>query len=155
MKACVSARVLVALQFSPEGEVLELLPVQSMLFNTRGNDKLLANAIAQFEAATVEAVKQWRAEVKAGPGAPPTAEDLSAYTTVEDVSTPQVFGQRHRIPAEPVGEWRMVARGPKRPVSWLSGTGASPVGVADVNSGETLPLAGAPKFRSPVAGSAL
>ena len=154
-KAGVGGRVLVALHFSPEGQVLEVVPVQTMLFDTRGNDALMASAIAQFESATVEAAKRWRVNLSPRPGVIATAKDYTAYTTVEYVSTPQAFGQRHRMPIEPVGEWRAVVRNGKRPLPWLSGLGTPDVGVADVDNGETLPLAGAPQLKAPVAGAAL
>jgi outer membrane biosynthesis protein TonB len=148
LHAGIGGRVLVALHFSPEGKVLEVVPVQSMLFDTRGQDRMLSKAIEQFEDATLEAARRWRVAVSVKPGAATTAMDFTAYTTVD-----YVIGT-HAV-AEPAGEWRLVARNARRSPPWLSEVNAPNVGVADLASGETLPLSEALRLRSPVAGSAL
>ena len=155
MRAGVSARVLIALHFSPEGRVLEVVPVQTMLFDTAGNDAILGKAVEQFEAATLEAASKWTVNVKLHPGRPTNAKDFTAYTNVEYVMTQNAFGKRHLPVREKDGKWRVVARSGLRPLPWLSGLDAPTVGVADVDNGEMLPLAGTPRLMTPVAGTTL
>jgi len=147
-RAGISGRVLVAMHFSPEGKVIEVVPVQGMIFDTSGHDRTIAKAIHMLESATVTAARRWSVMVKVTPGVATTAKDFTAYTTVD-----YVMGKSPQL--ETAGEWRMVARTPKRTLPWLAGADAPNVGVADVGSGETFALADALRLKSPLGGSSL
>ena len=148
-RAGVSGRVLLGLHYAPDGHMVEVVPVQTMLYNTRGSNTELGRAIQLFEQASVAAARKWTVEVKVKPGATPTERDYTAYTTVDYVLTAP--GQR-RVPyQEPTGTWREVSRTPKRPMPWLAGFEGPDVGVADVAGGEMLPVAGGPKLKTPLA----
>jgi len=153
--AGLSGRVLVALHFSPEGKVIDAVPVQAMVFDARGRDRTLAQAIKLLEDSTVQAARKWSVTVSTKPGAVTTEKDFTAYTTVEYVMD-NAPGYKHGTPyVEPAGQWRMVARTPKRALPWLSGESAPNVGVADVGAGDSYSPAVALRLKSPVANTAL
>jgi hypothetical protein len=156
MRQGIGGRVLVALHFSPEGKILEAVPVQSMLFDTRGKDRDLARAIKMFEDATIRATRDWLVDVKIKPGVPTTAKDFTTFTTVEYVMDDSPGFSRKTPYVEPSGQWRMVARTPKQIVPWLLGLDAPDVGVADLRNGEMASLSGdVPKLKSPVVNTLL
>jgi len=148
-RAFISGRVLVALHFTPEGKVIEAVPVQSMIFDARGgSDRTYAKAIKQFEDATLAAVRKWTVSVQVKPGAPTSAKDFTTYTTVD---YRMGDGPNGDIP----GEWRRVSRTPRAALPWLPATEAPKVGVADVAAGESFPLADALHLASPVSDASL
>jgi hypothetical protein len=155
MRQGIGGRVLVALHFSPEGKMIDVVPAQAMLFDTRGKDRDLAMAIRLLEEATVRAARNWTVDVTVKPGRPTSAKDFTTYTTVEFVMDSAPGFSRHQPYEEPAGQWRLVARTPKRLLPWLIGLDAPDVGVADLGNGEMAALTGGPKLKSPVANTLL
>jgi outer membrane biosynthesis protein TonB len=156
-RAGVSGRVLLGLHFGPDGKMLEVVPVQSMLFNVRRYNNEARKAVSLLEQASVDAARLWSVEVRQKPGAPTTARDFTSYTTIEFVLGPTRHRGVNEMPRSndaPSGEWREAIRTPKRPMPWLAGMETPDVGVADVAGGEMLPLAGGPKLKTPLAAPA-
>ncbi len=153
-RAGVTGRVLIGLRFGPDGAVVDAVAVQSMLFNVKGRDRAMSQAIGLLEASALGAARHWSADVSVKPGVTPSPRDFTAYTTIEYVlSRP---GDTAAPGDPPPGTWRLVTRTPKRDMPWLAGDKLVPVvGVADLASGEMLPLAGAPQFTTPVVGTTL
>ena len=142
--ANVNGRVLLGLRFGPDGRVEDAVAVQTMLFDVKGRDRMLRNAVRLFEDSALKAARDWTVTVKYAPETQPSAKELTALTTVE-----YVMGTAP--PSEPEGLWRTVVRTPKRAMSWLQGEkNLQEVGVADVRSGEILPLTGGPRLVSPL-----
>lgn len=152
-RAGVTGRVLLGLHFGPDGRMLDVVAVQSMLFNVRGYNNELRQAVRLLEQSSVEAARKWTVQVKQKPGTTTTERDFTSLTTIEYVLTPTPRPGRP-TPASnnaPPGQWRQATRTPKRAMPWLAGLETPEVGVADVVDGEMMPLAGVPKLKTPLA----
>jgi hypothetical protein len=150
-RAGVTGRVLLALHFAPDGHMVEVLPVQSALFNVRGYNNELRKAVHLFEQSAAEAARKWTVEVKLKPGAPTTERDFTGYATIEYVLAAPGHMRGAKTNDAPPGQWREATRTPKRAMPWLAGLEAADVGVADLVDGEFMPLAGGPKLKTPLA----
>lgn len=145
--AGVSSMVLVYLRLSPEGRVLEAVPVQTSLFNAKGSKQTLAKGVTLFERASVRAARDWQFEVKLH-GQNPSARDLTVSIPIE------YYAPNHRETRP--GQWRTEVRGERREAAWLRGDAqAQRIGVSDLTSGELLPLASAVRLTTEVKGVAL
>jgi hypothetical protein len=156
-RAGVTGRVLLGMHFAPDGRILEVVPVQTMLFSVRGFNAELRKAVALLESSATGAARQWTIDVKQRPGVPTTERDFTAYTTIEYVMSGPTRGKAPRGKPEhvsndaPPGQWRQATRTAKRPMPWLAGLETPDIGVADVNGGEMLPLSGGPTLKTPLA----
>jgi outer membrane biosynthesis protein TonB len=154
LRAGVAGRVLLGLHFAPDGKMIEVVPVQSMLFNVRRYNNEARQAVHLLEQSAVDAARLWSVDVKQKPGAATTARDFTAYTTIEYVLGPTPRRSQIDMPRSndaPSGQWREAIRTPKRAMPWLAGLETPDVGVADVIEGEMLPLAAGPKLKTPLA----
>lgn len=147
-RAGVSGMVLLYLRLSPEGRVLEAVPVQTSLFNAQGSAQTLAQGVKAFEQSSVRAARDWQFDVQVLQGATPSARDLTVSMPVEYHAP----GHRETRP----GQWRTEVRGERREAAWLRGDAqAQRIGVSDLDSGDLLPLASAVRLTSEVKGVAL
>lgn len=139
----VTGTVLLAILVSPDGRAKEVLAAQSMLFDVRGRDRVLRQAIRMMEMSARSAARSWTFNV------PPGSRDGSPREMTVYVPVQYIIDEK---PAP--GQWRTVVRVPKRFVGWLPGSDpAQAVGVADIASGEVIPLAASLTLAVPVIGS--
>ena len=152
VRAGVSGRVLLGLHFAPDGTMLDVVPVQSMLFNVARFNNEARLAVNLLEQSAVGAARKWSVEVRQKPGVPTTARDFTSYTTIEYVLGPAAPPRKGLdMPKSndvPAGQWRQAIRTPKRTLPWLAGLETPDVGVADLVQGELMPLAGGPKLKT-------
>ena len=144
MKMRLNARVMLALQFNPDGTVAQVAPMQSMLFDVRDNPKAMAKNLHMFELATVEAAKKWHADTTKGPL---SGAALSTYTTV-DFLTGEAGGKPPKE-LEVAGSWHQVGRLKHASQPWLDAKGARP-GPTDIDPSDLVPLAGAVRLLTPL-----
>jgi hypothetical protein len=157
-RAGVSGRVLLGIRFAPDGSVADVVPVQSMLYDVDGRDRVMQQAIRMLERASVDAARRWSASVQAKSDAPTTAKDYTVTTAIEFILDTGPSKGSSKPPEERPGMWRQVSRTPRREMPWLSGLkDVQAVGVADVDPSQTqqVSLAGVPKLMTPVVGSTL
>lgn len=132
MRAGVEGAVLLYIRVTPDGRAGDVAAVQSALFNVRGRDKTLAEALRLLENNTVAAAKQWRFNVPAG--------RASLVPELMTVAVP-VHYTMDRKSADVPGQWRVEVRGLRQSASWLTEARlAQAVGVSDLASGEMMPL---------------
>jgi len=147
-RAGVGGRVLLGLRFNPDGSVKDVVAVQSMLFDVKGRDRILAQAIKVMEDSALRAARDWTVQLRVKDGVAPTPSELSAMTTVEYVMD---FQKDHPVEA---GTWRSVSRTPKREMPWLQGEkDRQDVGVADVRNGEMMPITSNLQLVTPMGGA--
>lgn len=145
--ARVTGTVLLGIRVGSDGRAAEVVAIQSMLFDIKGRDSVLADAIRGFEQSSIDAAKRWTFNVPVG--MPATAELMTVAVPVE-------YSLEKRQRAELPGTWRTVVRAPRKPPHWLEDApDVQKVGVTDVVSGEMIPSAGALTFASDVVGTAL
>jgi hypothetical protein len=149
-RAGITGRVLLALCFNPDGSVKDAVAVQSMLFDVRGRERLLAAAIKEMEDSALSAARHWTVQLQVPEGMAPTPSRLTATTTVNYV----MDNRRDKSPVP--GEWSRVSRTPKREMPWVrhEEKGRQDVGVADVKNGEMMPLISPLHLKTPL-GAAL
>lgn len=142
----VSGAVLLAVDVGPDGRASRVLAVQSMLYDVRGRDTVLRQAIKQFESVAVSAAKRWSFNVPAT-DKPRTASERTVMVPVQFVMSNDA--------GEAVGTWRTVVRQPKRAIEWLPAMPARQlVGIADTEGTGVIPLdGGAVSLAADVAGS--
>ena len=139
----VEGTVLLAILVSPDGRASEVTALQSMLFDVRGNDKAMRKAIALMETSARMTARRWKFNVPPTKQGAPLSE-RTVFVPVEYVMEAEVAP----------GQWRTVVRVPKRQIQWLPESDpARGVGVADITSGEVIPLAGSLSLAIPVIGS--
>jgi hypothetical protein len=157
-RAGVTGKVLLGLYVDPDGHMREVVPVQVMLYNVRARDRTMGKLIELMEDNAVQAARGWTVMVTADGAMPTSPKEFTTYTTVEYVLTrghitPDPMDERD---AKAAGKWVLVSRTPKRPMPWVSGIeGLQEVGVADVQSGEMVPLASSIRLKTEVAGTVL
>jgi len=148
MRAGVEGAVLLYLKLSLDGNVENIIAVQSSLYDVRGRPELLDQARKLFEDAAIAAAKRWKFEVSSTK-ATPTADDLT-------VTIPVAYVMPKRQASDAPGQWRTELRSEKRIAPWLLDTPAvQNIGISDLDNGDMLPIASA--FRAPdgVIGKAL
>lgn len=138
-KAGVEGAVLVGLKLTSDGNIENMIAVQSTLFNVRGRDAILAKARELFEDATLRAIKHWKFSVPDNKETP-TASELSGVIRV-------VFKMPKTVASDAPGQWQVELRSEKRIAPWLRDTPAQSIGVSDLGDGEMQPVASA--FRAP------
>ncbi len=139
----IEGTVLLAILIGPDGKVEQVKPMQSMLFDLRGSDKALRKAIGLMEASARATARRWTFNMPASKRGG-TPSERTVCVPVEYVMGAQVAP----------GQWRDVVRVPQREVEWLPPSDtAQGVGVADVASGEVIPLTGSMSLAIPVNGS--
>jgi hypothetical protein len=142
------ARVLVALRISPQGEVEAAEIAQSAMYDVEGRPRVLADALARFEAVCLREARRWRFDVTVPAGMTPSAEQMTAYV-------PVIFHGTDFQPPRP-GEWRLVVRTPGKEPSWyLPDPTRLPMGVADVGGNGPTKAEDDVRLRSSVAGQVL
>ena len=147
MKQGVGGIVLLAIRVDSEGKAVEVVAVQSMLFDVRGYPKTLHKAIQLLEKSSISAAKTWTFNV------PPSSKPRAADDMTVTVPVEYVVDTR---PPPPAGKWRTVVRIPKREIGWLKpAAGTQSVGVADAVSGEVIPLTTSVALATDVIGSEL
>ncbi len=146
-RAGVSGTVLLAVLVGADGHAEKVIPVQSMVFDVRGSDRVLAEAIRQFEKSAVYAARRWTYNVAPARGALPA--------DARTVMVPVAFTMEETDSTAP-GTWRTVVRAPKRSIEWLPDVpGSQHVGVSDINAGEMIPAVSLVQLTSDVIGKAL
>ena len=148
-RAGINGRVLLGLRFNPDGSVKHVVAVQSMLFDVRGRERLLAQAIKELENSALAAARQWTVQLRVPEGFAPTPSQLTAVTTVDYV----MRDQQDKSPLP--GQWSRVSRTPKREMPWLphEDKRRQDVGVADVHNGEMMPLTSPLHLVTPLGGA--
>lgn len=134
MQMGVEGAVLLAVEIGPDGRVKQVLAVQSMLYDVRGREIVLRQAIGQFELVAVNAARLWRFNVPAA-DTPRSSQDMTALVPVNFMMIDK--------PKNQAGVWRTVIRQPKRAIDWLPVDPSRPtVGIADTTGGGVIPLDG-------------
>lgn len=133
LQAGVSGRVLLGVKVAADGRPDKVVLVQTLLFDVKGRDPVLHEAIRQFERAALTAASRWRFKVAQRDHAP-SDEDMTVMVPVEYI----VAGAR----IDTAGAWQTVVRSPKRRMEWLGdASDLQHVGVADVSGAELMPAA--------------
>jgi hypothetical protein len=146
-RASVSGTVLLAILVGADGLTERVVPVQSMLFDVSGRDKVLTKAIQEFEKSAVAAAKRWTYNVAPARGALPA----SART----VMVPVAFTLDVDDSPAP-GIWQTVVRAPKQPIEWMQDVpGVQHIGVSDVGAGEMIPAVSFVQLSTDVIGKTL
>ena len=157
-RAGVTGKVLLGLYVGPDGHMRDVVPVQVMLYNVRARDRTMTRLIELMEDNAVQTARGWTVQVASVGAMPTSPKDFTTYTSVEYVltrghATPDPMDERD---AKAAGKWVLVSRTPKRSMPWVSGIeGLQDVGVADVQSGEMVPLASSIRLKTNVAGTVL
>ncbi len=145
--AGVEGVVLLSLKIDTDGQVEQVLPVQTTLLNVKGRKKVLALAITEFEQSASSAARFWRFDVVAKTEQP-AARDMT-------VMVPVSYTVNWKARAKP-GLWRAEVRSPRKQPGWLGDeTGEQKIGVSDLADGEVMPVASAFKLITDVVGTAL
>ena len=138
-----SADVLASVRVNQDGTVANVAIIQSALIDARGEPDVVARLLVDFEAATLDALRQWRWEVRPIPGTP--------VTEPIDGMVPVRFTMMHSAPRKP-GDWVWMTRDAKRPSPWtLEHPGIPSPGVADVLDDEQVCSSVILHVRSPAA----
>lgn len=125
----VSARVLAAVQFAPDGTVARIAPRQTSLLGVRADGALAAKMIAAFERATIAAIRRWQATVDVAPGATRTAEHMTGLIVIEY----SIEDDARRL--ERAGRWVVETRSMRRPTPWVEEDPRAPLaGVSDLDA---------------------
>lgn len=149
-RANVKGTVLLAIRVGADGRAEQVQATQSMLYDVRGRDKVLAEAIHIFEKSALAAAKRWTFNIS------PERGRLSAAERTVTVPVAYLGYDGPKPEAEAAGEWRAVVRVPKRAIEWLPAEKRlQQAGVSDLAAGEMIPLASAIEFSAPVLGSQL
>lgn len=138
-RAGLSGRVIVAVRLGLDGRVLDAAVRDTALFNVKGTARQVQPYIADFENASLRAIRQWTFKVTLHPGATPTADDMTGLIPVvyamEDDPTPGM------------GKWAWELRTLSRPVPWITPQLAAELPDSDeVSDGGTFGRANA-RFR--------
>lgn len=145
LRAGVSGRVLLAVKVAPDGRADKVAAVQTLLFDVKGRDPVLREAIRQFEHAAVKATSRWRFNVAAR-DTPPSGHDMIVMVPVA-----YIVGD---ATVDTAGTWHTVVRAPKRQPEWLEDApGLQRVGVADVSGAELMPASSVLQLATNVAGA--
>ena len=110
LKAGVSGMVLLGIQVGADGKAAQVVAVQSMLYDLKGADKPLLEAIELMERSAIRGAQRWSFKISPERGALP-AKDRTVTVPVE-------YGIG-RQPDAVNGKWRTVVRVPKREMDWL------------------------------------
>ena len=144
-RAGITGTVLLGIRIGADGQAEQVTAIQSMLFDVKGRDRVLNEAIRQLEKSAVDAAIHWTFNV------PATIAHLSAEHRTVTVTAEYVLEKNTR---DAPGKWRTVVRIPKREMDWLpKAAGIQKVGVADTQPGEVIPVASAVSLVSDVVGS--
>ena len=142
-----SARILIAIRANPDGQIVDVVAIQSSLLDTKGTQRNMAWAIRQFQDATIKAARQWRVGV-IGTIDQTNRDNLTATASVQ-------FTMPNREIDVP-GQWLLESRTPLQDIPWEpKAEGNQRVGVSDVAPGELIPTASDYKLLSDVIGKAL
>ncbi len=132
MRAGVEGAVLVYIRVTPDGKAGDVAAVQSALFNVKGRDKTMAEALRLLEKNTVDALKKWDFNVPSG--------RASLNPALMTVAVP-VHYTMERNSSDTPGQWRVEVRGSRQSAPWLTESMlAQDIGVSDLASGEMMPL---------------
>jgi TonB family protein len=133
--AGVSGTVLLAVKVGADGQVAQVMAVQSALLDVKGDKSTLSKAVQMFEQSAIGVAKTWRFNVGSKEG-PLSARDMT-------VTVPITYMVEGKKPVAP-GTWRTEVRAPPRPIEWLQDEpDVQTIGVADVADGEVLPVGSA------------
>ncbi len=148
LKAGVEGIVLLSLRIGADGQVEQVIPVQTTLIDVKGRPNVLAQALTQFERTASSAAKLWQFNVTAKTGQP-TARDMT-------VMVPISYTINRKTTDSSPGMWRTEVRGPRQQPNWLvDNVGEQRIGVSDLADGEVMPVASAFKLVTDVVGTAL
>lgn len=132
MRVGIAGVVLLYVRITPEGKVGEVAAVQSALFNVKGRDGTMAEALNLLEKNTITAAKKWTFNVP--------ARRASADPAMMTVAIPVNYVMDKKSNDTP-GQWRVEVRGSRQSAPWLAGSMLTQqVGVSDLASGEIMPL---------------
>lgn len=148
MWAGVEGAVLLDIRVSPQGNVDDIVAVQSSLYNVRGRPDVLEDARKLLEDSAIAAAKRWKFNVTL------TKPDVTAADMT--VSVPYRYVTRGSTRREDAGQWRVELRSEKAIVPWLLDTRtAQDIGVSDLDSDDVMPLASALQAPDGVIGKTL
>lgn len=139
----IGADVLVAVRIDREGEVLDVVAVQSALPNTRGSERVLDKWRKLFEVASIDAAKRWRFKP-----ADPMLEEEGETTIVVPVDF-----RMGDAAGRPTG-WRYESAGSARPIPWLE-PAQQTFDATGLKQGEALALDFSMKLKTSVVGTTL
>jgi TonB family protein len=147
-QAGVEGAVLLDIRVSPQGNVEDVVAVQSSLYDVRGRPDVLEDARKLLEVSAIAAAKKWKFNVTVTKSNP-TAADLT-------VSVPHWYVMEKNRRREHLGQWRVELRSEKAIVPWLlDARTAQDIGVSDLDSDDVMPLASALKAPVGVIGKTL
>jgi hypothetical protein len=145
--AALNARVLLGIQVGADGKVVDVVPVQSALYDLKGRPTQVAPFLLAFERSAVAAARQWTFKVPAD-AATRSPQELT-------VMMPVNYGSPGAKPLKP-GEWRYTIRTPKRPLPWVPAEMAmAQAGADDLPTDAAVPLAGTVRLLTDERGRAL
>jgi hypothetical protein len=145
LQAGVSGEVLLCIRVGADGRAEQVIARQTMLYDVKGKDHILREAIGLFEQSAVHRAKGWRFNVSAARGRMPV-EERTVYVPVEFM-----IGRKPVV--QKPGMWRTIVRVPKRQADWLpASSDAQNAGVADVAAGEVLSFSSLVKLDTDVVG---
>ena len=124
-----SALVVVAVRYAPDGTVADAVVVQSALYEPHDKSTSTRQALRAFAQATLAAARQWTVTVAAR--GEPGPNDLTVVTPVH-------FGFSPEFKLE-LGQWRRLVRTPAVKIPWYT-DGQSAPGIADVGGADPVPL---------------
>ncbi len=125
LRSEIGGQVMVGLEFGPTGKVTQAVVVQSALFNTRGDDRVLAMARKMLEDACLQSART--AVISPGTEASATRpESLSG--TLPFVFEAGAIGSTGNL-----GRWRLEQRGPKHDLPWMPAGRGQIAGVSDAD----------------------
>ncbi|MFA5901870.1 MAG: hypothetical protein WC829_22465 [Hyphomicrobium sp.] len=142
----VSGQVLLCILVGADGHPEKVLAVQSMLFDVKGETRVLRKAIAQFERSAMSAAQRWHLNIPAARSHMPPEH--------RTVRVPVEFIMGTHAGSELPGQWRLIVRNSTRPVDWVPASPDTPnVGVSDVAAGEIMSSSSLVKLNSVVIGT--
>jgi len=145
--AGVSGTVLLAVRVGEDGQVAQVMAMQSALLDVKGDTSTLSKAVRMFEKSAIDVAKGWRFNVGSREMAP-SAREMTVMVPISYM----IDGKK---PVGP-GKWRTEVRVPSRPISWLQDQpDIQAIGVDDVVDGEVLPVAGELTLVTKVIGTTL